>query len=134
MKQTVFIGIVLSISLMSCEQSGQAVVGSTNDTEIRNVLFQVDTTYVSNSPTSMVAKGTAKNTGSTTISSPWYVEAQFYTDVTFQTKLGGNYTQIGVPLSNGQQVLWSISLTSTTIDVRQYPNFRVKDFRAIYKN
>jgi hypothetical protein len=126
--------ILALLVLPSCEQTGQNIVGSNADTPIPNVTFQVDTTYLTTSPASMIAKGKARNTGSTTISSPWYIEGQFYTDATFQTKLGGNYTQIGVPLSNGQQILWMITFTTSAIDVRQYPNFRVGDLRAIYKN
>lgn len=124
--------MIAALVLVSCEQPGETIVGSTSDTVIPNVVFQIDTTYVTTSP-AMVAKGKATNTGTTTISSPWYIEAQYYTDATYKTKLGGNYTQIGVPISNGQQVLWTISFTTSTVDVRQYPNFRVGDIRAIYK-
>jgi hypothetical protein len=93
--------------------------------------FQVDTTYVSGS--SLVAKGRVTNSGYSAVSPPWYVEAQFYTDASYSTKLGGNYTSISVPLSPGQATFWTISFSSQNVDVRSYPGFKVKDLRAIYK-
>ena len=127
------IALLLSLLLASCDAHKESVVGSSGDTQIPSVTFTVDTTYVVASPAQLVARGKAKNQGSTAISSPWYVEAQFYADSTYRTKLGGNYTQIGVPLSHGQETFWTIVFSSGNVDVRQYPNFRVGDIRAIYK-
>ncbi len=73
------------------------------------------------------------NNGTSAISPPWYVECQFYTDSTFTLKIGGNNTLLSVPLNPGQGTFWTISFSSTNVDVRNYPKFRVKDQRAIYK-
>ena len=134
MKQRLTFSSLIVLIFASCQLPNETVVGSNQDTEIKNTAFQVDTTYVQTSPAGMVARGKVKNQGTTTISSPWYVEAQFYTDSTYQTKLGGNDTQIGVPLSPGQQTFWTISFSSSNVDVRLYPKFRVREIRAIYKN
>lgn len=107
-------------------------VGSSKDTEIANMSFTVDTTYISSSY--LYARGKVSNNGTNKALPPWYVEAQFYADSTYVTKLGGNNTLISVPLDPGQQTFWTISFTSSQVDVRQFPKFRVKDIRAIYKN
>ena len=118
----------------NCETGtvGESTVGSPSDTEIGRMAFFVDTTYVSGS--SLYAKGRVQNTGSNNVAPPWYVEAQFYTDATYSTKLGGNSTSISVPLSPGQATFWTISFSSSNVDVRKYPGFTVKDLRAISKN
>jgi len=118
----------------ACDQAtlGESTVGSPADTEITRMAFFVDTTYINGSY--LYAKGRVQNNGSNNINPTWYVEAQFYTDATYSTKLGGNSTTISVPLSPGQSTFWTISFTSTNVDVRKYPGFTVKDLRAIYKN
>lgn len=123
-----FIAVMILLAV-ACEEN---IVGSDNDTEIRNMSFVVDTTYISGS--SLYARGKVQNKGSARVSPPWYVEAQFYTDSTYVTKLGGNNTTINAPLDPNQQTFWTISYSSTQTDVRQFPKFRVKDIRAIYKN
>ena len=132
MKVTAFLSFFVVFIAASCEESGDSIVGSSKDTEISNMSFTLDTTYISN--TSLVAQGKAIYNGRDRVSPPWYVEAQFYTDSTFVTKLGGNHTAISVPLDPGQQTFWLISFSSAQVDVRQFPRFRVKDIRAIYKN
>jgi hypothetical protein len=112
--------------------AGETTAGSPNDTEITRMAFFVDTTYISGS--SLYAKGRVQNTGFNNVNPTWYVEAQFYTDATFSTKLGGNSTSISVPLGPGQATFWTIIFSSSNVDVRKYPGFTVKDLRAIYKN
>jgi hypothetical protein len=124
--------ILISVLIISCEES-EPVVGSTQDTAISNLSFTVDTTYLEVSTSQLIARGTVKNNGNSSVSSPWYVEAQFYTDATLRTKLGGSYTQIGVPLSRGQSTFWTINYSSSNVDVKNYPNFAVGDLRGIYK-
>ena len=127
MKQLIiFAAIGLSLFFISCTEGSDPVVGSTGDTTIPNLSFTIDTTY-------LVAKGSVKNNGSAQVTSPWYVECQFYTSPSKTTKLGGNYMQIGVPLSNGQSTLWTINYSSTNVNVNDYPNFAVGDLRGIYK-
>jgi hypothetical protein len=132
MKATVLFITSLIFIAATCEEPVDTVVGSSNDTEIKNMSFTLDTTYLSGA--SLVARGKAQNDGRDRITPTWYVEAQFYTDSTYITKLGGNNTAINVPLDPGQQTFWTISFSSAQVDVRQFPRFRVKDIRAIYKN
>lgn len=127
----VIIGL-MSFLILSCEES-EPVVGSNQDTKIPNLSFNVDTTYIEYSTNRLFAKGTVLNTGNSSVNSPWYVEAQFFTDQTYKTKLGGSYTQIGVPLGKGQSTFWTISYSSSNVDVKNYPNFAVSELRGIYK-
>ena len=126
--------IFLLITGSSCnDESGNTVVGTTQgNTDINYVSFTVTELEVSSS--SLKASGTVKNNGNKTITSPWYVEAQFYTDSTLSLKLGGNRTQIGVPLEAGVQTIWSITFSDPDIAEGNYPNFRVSNFRAYYNN
>lgn len=122
-------GLFLSYN---CEPIEETTVGSPSDTQITRMAFYVDTTYVSGS--SLYTRGRVQNNGSNNIYPTWYVEAQFYTDETYTTKLGGNSTSISVPLSPGQATFWTIGFSSANVDVRKYPGFTVKDLRAVYKN
>ena len=124
--------ILISLFIISCE-SNDTVVGSNQDTAIQNLVFTVDTTYLNSSGGTLVASGTVTNRSNNKVESPWYVEAQFYVDRSLRIKLGGNYTQIGVPLSRDQSAFWTINFSSTNVDVRNYPNFAVSDLRGIYK-
>ncbi len=129
-KNVLFI-LVVFLTFTFCDSSSN-IVGSNEDVEINNVSFIVDTTYLMNSQ--LYAKGRVTNLGTKSTESPWYVEAQFYTDSTYKLKLGGDYTEIGVPLDPYQSTFWTLIFSTSTVDVNEYPNFRVSDFRAIYKN
>jgi len=124
----------LLVTGSSCdEDGGSTVVGNTyGNTNINNVNFIITELEVTSS--SLKASGTVKNTGTNTITSPWYIEAQFYADSTYSLKLGGNRTQIGVPLETGVQTIWSITFSDPDIAEGDYPNFRVSNFRAYYNN
>jgi hypothetical protein len=126
------ISVVISLFLISCEES-EPVVGSTDDPTIPNLSFTVDTTYLEAANNRLVAKGTVKNNGNSQVTSPWYVECQFYTNSSRTTKLGGNYTQIGVPLAKNESTFWTITYSSSNVNVNDYPNFTVGSFRGIYK-
>jgi hypothetical protein len=133
MKSFIFVPLLIIIcSLISCEAT-DPVVDNPQDTLIPNLLFTIDTTYLDSGASKLVASGKVKNNGSAYVTSPWYIEAQFYTTKTSSVKLGGNYTQIGVPLSSGQSTFWTIYFSSTNVEVKSYPNFGVKDIRGIYK-
>jgi hypothetical protein len=133
MKRCIFlIAIIAALYFTACN-ANDTVVGSNNDRQISNLSFTVDTTYLNGSSNMLVAKGLVQNNGNSTISSPWYVEAQFFTDATLKTKLGGSNTQIGVPLSKGQSTFWTIDFSSSNVDVTKYPNFSVGELRGIYK-
>ncbi len=126
--------LFLFFFLTGCDNTTESTVGSNNDTEIKNVSFTVDTTYLDAGNKRLVARGTATNLGTKTIASPWFIEAQFYTNATYSLKLGGSNTQIGVPLAPGEGTLWTIYYSSPNSDVRQYPDFKISNIRAIYKN
>lgn len=128
----IFLVIILTWLLLACD-SAEPIVDDPKDTVIPNLAFTVDTTYLDSSAGRLVASGTVKNNGSAKVTSPWYVEAQFYTTKSGSTKLGGNYTHIGVPLSSGQSTFWTIYYSSSNVDVRNYPNFGIKDLRGVYK-
>ena len=134
MKHKLILFAATALVFASCEvNSGSSVVGSGNDTQISGVTFTIDTLYVDASGSGqLVARGLAK--ASSNISSPWYVEGQFYTDSTLTVKLGGNDTRISVSLSPGQSTYWAIYFYTSTLDVRQFPGFCVGDLRAVYKN
>ncbi len=128
--------LVALIMASGCDmqEGNNTVVGSSNDTPVYVVTFSVDTTYIDGSGSAtMVAKGRASNVGKTSVSSPWYIEGQFYTDPTFHTKLGGSNTEVGVPLSPGQSTVWTLRFSSSNINAHDYPEFRVGDLRGVYK-
>lgn len=125
-----FLFVLLLVT--SCdENSSSTVVGSDEgNTVINNVSFTV--TQLEASSSSLKATGTVKNTGSSKITSPWYVEGQFYADSTLSLKLGGNNTRIGVPLESGIETIWTITFSDPNIAEGDYPNFRVSNLRAYY--
>lgn len=94
----------------NCDSVNGTTVGSSQDAQISNMSFTIDTTYISGS--SLFAKGKVQNIGTATRTPPWYVEAQFYTDASYTFKLGGNSTQISVPLSPGQGTFWTITFAT----------------------
>ena len=131
LKNILFILLVF-ITFTFCDSESDSIVGSIEDVEINNVSFVIDSTYEEASK--LYATGTVTNLGTENILAPWYVEAQFYTNSSYSTKLGGNYTEIKVPLEPYIETFWTITFSSSTIDVNLYPNFRVSDLRAIYKD
>ena len=130
-KIAVIIPIFIFLTLISCEES-DPVVGSDNDTTIPNLSFVIDTTYLDMANSRLIVKGTVKNNGRSKVTSPWYVECQFYTNSSKTIKLGGSYTQIGVPLSYSESTFWTITYSSSNVDVTNYPNFTVGNLRGIY--
>lgn len=124
---------VLSSIVMSCEVTvNDGMHYQRADAGIQKISFIVDTTYMLVSPGRLVACGLATNDGPGMVSSPWWVECQFYTDSTFTVVLGKSGAQIGVPLSPGQSAYWTISFSSGNVDVRRFPDFAVGDFKAVY--
>lgn len=134
MKSIIIFLFLVLLTLTGCEGLGnESIVDNPGDTQVGDLSFRVDTTYLDSQNKRLVASGQVKNYGSGKITAPWYVEGQFYTSSTSNVKLGGNYTQISVPLSPGQQTYWTIYFSSNNTDVRQYPNFAIRDIRAVYK-
>lgn len=134
MKGTILMAMFAAIAFVSCDQDpGSTVVGSATDTQINGVSFTVDTTDVdAGGSWQLVARGMVKTT--VNISAPWYIECQFYADSTMTVKLGGNDTQLSFPLSPGQSTYWTIYFYTSSVDVRQFTDFRIGNLRAIYKN
>jgi hypothetical protein len=131
-----FILMFLAVSFIflasSCQKLPNSVVGSDSDIEITGLTFTVTKTYISYS--GMFAEGIVRYSGSTKISSPWFIEGQFYTDSTYTIKLGGSNVQINVPLESNQGTLWSLSLYPKQEIAQSYPKFKVGDLRGIYKS
>lgn len=130
MKLKYLLILVVAMSTMAIDCGGNDIVGNPNDSEIRNLSFVITDSYISNGE--LVAEGRVKNDGRSTVTSPWRVEGQFYTDNRQRVKLGGTSTRIGVPLSPGQSTFWRLDFSSVNVDVTQYPDFSVGDLRGIY--
>ena len=130
----VLLSIFFSVLLLgsSCDNDpGGTVVGSDEGNKlINNVSFTV--TDLETSSSSLKASGNVKNTGTSTITSPWYVEGQFYADSTLTLKLGGKNIRIGVPLEAGIETIWTITFSDPNIAEGDYPNFRISNLRAYY--
>ncbi len=116
---------------LACNPVTNNEVGSPLDTQIPSLTFTVDSTFTAYGQ--LVARGTVKNGGNSQVTTPWYVECVFYTDSTQSMTLGGNNVQMTTPLNPGQGTFWSISFSSSVVEVRNYPNFRIGNLRAVYK-
>ena len=125
--QVVVLALIFSVLFfnLSCE-----VIGSEDDIEIQDVLFQLDSTYIH--VDSLIAEGTVENNGEQSITPMWYIEGQFYADSSFVVKLGGDSQSFNFPLDVGQITHWKLVFTSNTIDVTDYPCFSLRELRAIY--
>lgn len=134
MQKYFFVFILSSFILTSCEPVADSTVGSSKDTQISGIIFQIDTVYLDNWRPEIIAKGRAKNSSTYNVSVPWYVEGQFYSDSSFTLKLGGANTKIEVPLSPNQETFWMINFTTENVDLRLYPKATISNVRAIYKN
>jgi hypothetical protein len=129
----IFILICLPFLAFVCESSKEdTVVGSNKDVEISGLTFTIDRSYVSG--LTMYANGTVRNEGSAKVTSPWFVEGQFYTDSTYSLKLGGDNVQISVPLDHGQGTIWNLSFYLNQGTTQIYPEFKIGNLRGIYKN
>lgn len=122
----------LVLAFAGCEEN--AIVGDDRTPSIPDVKFEGTISYrmETEGNGTLIASGTAVNRGTGRVTSPWTIEGQFYTDSKMSTKLGGAATQIGVPLDPGQSVVWTLTYSSSTQDVKPYANFRVGDLRGIY--
>ena len=132
-KNIILILVCFPFLAFLCETSKEdPVIGSTNDVEIRGLVFSIDTSYISG--LTMYAYGTVRNESSAKVTSPWYVEGQFYTDSTYSLKLGGTNVRINVPLDHEQGTIWSLSFYLDQGNTRIYPEFKIGNLRGIYKN
>ena len=108
------------------------VIGSDDDTELNNLEFTQIVKAVSDSE--LTVTGQVKNTGTTKVSSPWYVEGMFYTDTTFTFILGGDNQRQNVPLEPEVSISWTLSYSSSEVLESDYPNFGFRNLRGFTKN
>lgn len=127
--------LILSILIFLFNCNGNSIVGSDDVTEISYVEFSEIETY--NSGEYLELSGRAKNiSNNKTISSPWYIECQFYADSNKILKLGGDNVRITYPLEPEQEALWTIRWfppNESNINLDDYPDFTYDDLRA-YKD
>jgi len=105
MKILLIISIIL---LISCDSSKP--VGSDGVNELTNLEFIIDDEKEVTS-TALIVKGSVQNTGTINVSSPWYIEGMFYSDINFTTILGGASERINVPLEPGVAYNWTLSFS-----------------------
>ena len=118
--------VILSIFLLiSCNNT----IGSDDVNELTNLEFTIDDEREVTT-TSLIVKGSVINTGTTKVSSPWYIEGMFYSDINFTTILGGASERINVPLEPGVAYNWTLSFSSTDILESDYPTFGFRNLRG----
>tara|TARA_Y100000034_G_C6524525_1_gene225852 strand:- start:83 stop:499 length:417 start_codon:yes stop_codon:yes gene_type:complete len=117
---------ILSIILITgCNNN---IIGSNNVIELDNVTLTVTLMEATNARWKV--GGTIVNTGDSTISAPWYIEAMFYSDSTFTETFGGDNDRMNYSLEAGVTGHWLLTHRSTALVESEYPNFAIKDLRA----
>ena len=118
--------VILSILLLiSCNNT----IGSDDVNELTNLEFTIDDEKEVTS-TALIVKGSVINTGTTKVSSPWYIEGMFYSDINFTTIFGGANQTINFPLESGVDYNWTLSFSSSDITESDYPNFGFRNLRG----
>ena len=118
--------VIISILLLiSCNNT----IGSDDVNELTNLEFTIDDEKEVTT-TALIVKGTVINTGTTKVSSPWYIEGMFYSDNNFTTILGGASQTINVPLESGVNYNWTLSFSSSDILESEYEFFGFRNLRA----
>ena len=120
--------ILVTISillLISCNNT----IGSDDVNELTNLEFTIDDEREVTS-TTLTVRGSVINTGTTKVSSPWYIEGMFYSDTNFTTILGGANQIINVPLESGVNYNWSLSFSSNDIIESEYQYFGFRNLRG----
>ena len=120
-----FLVIISILLLISCNNT----IGSDDVNELTNLEFTIDDEKEVTS-TALIVKGSVINTGTTKISSPWYIEGMFYSDTNFTTILGGANQIINVPLESGVNYNWSLSFSSNDIIESEYQYFGFRNLRG----
>ena len=116
--------VILSIFLLiSCNNT----IGSDDVNELTNLEFTIDDEKEVTT-TALIVKGSVINTGTTKVSSPWYIEGMFYSDNNFTTILGGASQTINVPLESGVSYDWTLSFSSS--DASEYQTFGFRNLRG----
>ena len=118
--------VIVSIFLLiSCNNT----IGSDDVNELTNLDFTIDDEREVTT-TSLIVKGSVINTGTTKVSSPWYIEGMFYSDTNFTTILGGASQTINVPLESGVSYNWTLSFSSSDILESEYQTFGFRNLRG----
>jgi hypothetical protein len=125
MKRAFYI-LSVCLFLFNCEES--AVTGSDDVMVLDGAEFVIDTTYVFGDE--FRASGTISNTGRSTYTPIWYVEASFFSDAGQNFKFGGNNDWFNFSLSPGQSTAWEINYSNSQYPASEYPNFTIGEFRA----
>ena len=123
--------MMLLLLASGCWQCQETITGSPNVDVISHVRFRVTESWAES--TRLVAKGTVENTGTRTITPPFYVEGQFYSDAGYRLKLGGDNYRLAFSLAPGESAVWTLEFSSSEINEAQYPDFAVKNLRAYWK-
>ena len=118
--------VIFSIFLLiSCNNT----IGSDDVNELANLEFTIDDEKEVTT-TALIVKGSVINTGTTKVSSPWYIEGMFYSDNNFTTILGGASQTISVPLESGVSFNWTLSFSSSDIIESEYQTFGFRNLRG----
>ena len=120
-----FLVIISILLLISCNNT----IGSDDVNELTNLEFTIDDEKEVTT-TALIVKGSVINTGTTKVSSPWYIEGMFYSDTNFTTILGGANQIINVPLESGVNYNWSLSFSSNDIIESEYQYFGFRNLRG----
>ena len=118
--------VIISILLLS---SCNNTIGSDDVNELTNLEFTIDDEKEVTS-TALIVKGSVINTGTTKVSSPWYIEGMFYSDTNFTTILGGASQTINVPLESGVNYNWTLTFSSNDFLEDAYPTFGFRNLRG----
>jgi hypothetical protein len=122
--------ILICLLYLGCKDSSP-VVGSAEVNPITTASFTV--TGFQATGTELSATGRVRNNGSARISPPWYIEGIFYSDSTLTLQLGGRNMTMNVSLDPGVETLWTLQFSDDSIIESDYPNFRVSNLRAYYR-
>ncbi len=116
---------IINFLLISCSNT----IGSDDVNELTNLEFTIDDEKEVTT-TALIVKGSVINTGTTKVSSPWYIEGMFYSDTNFTTILGGASQTINVPLESGVNYNWTLSFSSSDILESEYQTFGFRNLRG----
>ncbi len=125
-KKLVFLSMA-ALLFMKCFEPNN-ITGSDDVITYSNTVFEV--TETASSSSYLTASGTVENTGLTSFYAPWYVEADFYADSTYDFKLGGEKYMITFSLEPDEKTGWELKFSSNLYQPSDYPNFAVKNLRA----
>ena len=122
---------LIVILLSSCDPD--PCVGWGCGDVISNVNIEISELTATDSE--LKVEGTVSNTGTSTITQPWYVEGKFYADNTHTTVIGADTDNQTIPLSPGETINWELSISSSDLtisdkEVSDYPNFSVSSLRV----